>query len=87
MLSSEEDDMEEFEWKTGEALSFIEKFWELPGSERNITTRDSKKLWFLFSCTGCSYNSLPSARTQNRCFPSDKTKQMKETNNQKPKNK
>ena len=45
--------------------------------ERNMTTRDSKKLWFLFSCAGCSYGSLPSAYTQNCCFSSDKTKQKK----------
>ena len=44
-----------------------------------MTIRDAKKLWFLFSCAGCYYNSLPSARTQDPCFSSDKTKQKKET--------
>ena len=44
-----------------------------------MTTLDAKKLWFLLSCAGCSYNSLPSARTQNCCFSSDKTKQKKKS--------
>ena len=39
-----------------------------------MTTRDAKKLWFLFSCPGCSYNPLHSARTQNRCFSKTKLK-------------
>ena len=41
---------EKFEWKKRRRI-----FWESSESERNITTRDSKKLWFLFTCADCSY--------------------------------
>ena len=78
MSSSEEDTMKKFE-----CPNFIENFWESSESEWNMTSHDAKKLWILFSCAGCSYNSLLSARTKNRCFSSEKTKQKKETS-QKP---
>ena len=49
-------------------------------SERNITTHDPEKLWFLVQVVlKLKYNSLPSARTQDRYFSIDKTKQKKET--------
>ena len=55
VLLSSEEDMKKFERKKRAKPFLSSRIFE---RGRKITTRDAKKLWFLFSCTGCSYNSF-----------------------------
>ena len=73
MLSSVEDNMKKFEWKN--ELQFLRV---IRMRTEHHDTRCQKSLVSFF-LPGCSYSSLPSARTQNRCISSGKTKQKKET--------